>query len=869
MESNLHRVGRVCLALLLPLALPSVLAAQAPCPPEAGRRLESAWTAYRADSLEAARARFAEVTRACPAVADAWAGLGFAALRLGDVPGAEQAFRRALEADRRSADAWDGLAHALARSGRNVEAAAAAREALAVAPGYAASRELLSRLDPDWDRPPIVPKPRPDSLTVAVRVRGAAFEVPGPTGWAPLFLRGVNLGAALPGRFPAEFPTDSSLYRGWLDSMAAMGANVVRVYTVFPPAFYRALRARNLAHPGEPLRLVQGVWTELPPGEDFGDPAWLGEFRAEMRRAVDVIHGAVEIPSLPGHAGGRYDADVSPWVAAWILGREWEPFAVAGFDQGRPRADFRGRWFTGDSLPAMDRWLAEQCDYLVDYEVERHNAIRPVAYTNWPTLDPLVHPTESGAAEEAEWRRRAGRPLLTGRREYENDRIGLDANLVRPTDANPAGWFASYHAYPYYPDFLLHDPAYAAARSSFGPSSYFGYLRELVRHHAGLPVLVAEFGVPSSRGLAHWQPQGLTHGGLDEAAHAVAVSRLAAEVRESGAAGALVFAWLDEWFKHNWVTIDLEVPREHNARWLNVEDAEQQYGLLGLYAGDATGPRLGGDPDAWRALPILQRGDGPLRALRAGHDEAFVYLAVETDPAFDFSEHDLALALDVIRPDLGQRRMPGGLHSEVGFEFLLELRDTSRAALLALPEYNPYAGREALEDGDERGRFHRRPVRPIVRDDARWDSLLVIVNRARFGRDGTFFPARLHDRGRLRHGSQAESSLADWHWQRGAGLVTIRIPWALLNVTDPSTGRVAFEFTREGEFGTVVTEGIRAGLLLLDEHGARLDALPTPAAGRWRAEAFTPWRWPEWTEPRFHWRLKPAFASLRQLWSAP
>ena len=159
MESNLHRVGRVCLALLLLLPLPAFLAAQASCPPEAGRRLESAWTAYRADSLEAARARFAEVTRACPAVADAWAGLGFAALRLGDVPGAEQAFRRALEADRRSADAWDGLARALARSGRNAEAAAAAREALAVAPGYAASRELLSRLDPDWDRPPIVPKP--------------------------------------------------------------------------------------------------------------------------------------------------------------------------------------------------------------------------------------------------------------------------------------------------------------------------------------------------------------------------------------------------------------------------------------------------------------------------------------------------------------------------------------------------------------------------------------------------------------------------------------------------------------------------------------------------------------------------------------
>jgi hypothetical protein len=867
MGSNLHLAGRVCLALLF--LQPARLAAQAPCPPEAGRLLESAWSAYRADSLGAARARFAEVTRACPAVADAWAGLGFATLRLGDAPGAERAFRRALEADRRSADAWDGLAHALARSGRNAEAIAAAREALAVAPAYASSRALLSRLDPDWDRPPLVPALRPDSLLVAARVRGTGFEVPGVGGWEPFHLRGVNLGAALPGRFPAEFPTDSSLYRGWLDSMAVMGANVVRLYTSFPPAFYRALRARNLAHPARPLRLVQGIWTELPPGDDFEDPAWLGEFRAEMRRAVEAIHGAAEIPPAPGHAAGRYDADVSPWVVAWIIGREWEPFAVAAFDEGRARQDYRGRWLEGDSLPAMDRWLAEQCDYLLTHEVERFNAVRPVAYTNWPTLDPLAHPTESGAVEEAAWRRRAGRPLVTGRREYENDRIGLDANLVRPTAANPAGWFAAYHAYPYYPDFLLHDPAYAAARSSFGPSSYFGYLRELVRHHSGLPVVIAEFGVPSSRGLAHWQPQGFTHGGLDERAQAAATARLAAEIRESGAAGAIVFAWLDEWFKHNWVTIDLEVPRDHGPRWLNVEDAEQQYGLLGVYAGDGSGPRLGGDPAAWRALPLVQRGEGPLRALRLGHDEAHVFVAIEADSSLDLSRHDLAVALDVVRPDLGQRRLPGGLRSEVGFEFLLELGDTARAALRVLPEYNPFAGREALEDGDERGRFHRRPVRPVVRDDGRWDSLLVIVNRARYGRDGTLFPARLHDRGRMRYGTQVESSLADWHWDRSAGLVTVRIPWALLNVTDPSTRRVAFEFAREGEFGAVVTEGFHAGVLLLDEGGTRLDALPAAGGGRWRAGEFTAWRWPEWTEPRFHWRLKPAFESLRQLWSEP
>ena len=75
--------------------------------------------------------------------------------------------------------------------------------------------------------------------------------------------------------------------------------------------------------------------------------------------------------------------------------------------------------------------------------------------------------------------------------------------LVNATPSNPAGWFASYHAYPYYPDFMLYDPGYSIARSPEGRSNYFGYLTALKKHHRGVPLLIAEYGVPSSRGIAH------------------------------------------------------------------------------------------------------------------------------------------------------------------------------------------------------------------------------------------------------------------------------------------------------------------------------------------------------------------------------
>ena len=91
------------------------------------------------------------------------------------------------------------------------------------------------------------------------------------------------MGLALPGKFPAEFSTDSSLYARWFGQIGEMNANTLRIYTILPPAFYRALRAHNLARPAAPLYVIHGVWTELPPGDDFDDPEFNAEYQLRDR----------------------------------------------------------------------------------------------------------------------------------------------------------------------------------------------------------------------------------------------------------------------------------------------------------------------------------------------------------------------------------------------------------------------------------------------------------------------------------------------------------------------------------------------------------------------------------------------------------
>jgi hypothetical protein len=854
----------------------SELIAQAPCPRGAADTVMAGWTAYRTDSLDRAAARFAGVLHDCPQNRDAQIGLGFTLLRLGRIAAADSLFLVVLNATPMNADAWEGRARAALRKGDSAGMLAAGRRALALSPGNQELRTLLDRVAPDWDRAASGPRRRPPTLQVAARTRGRRFEVPAGGRWQPFYVRGVNLGAALPGRYPAEFPADSARYAGWLDTLAAMHANALRVYTIFPPGFYRALRAFNLRRPSHALWLIQGVWTELPSGDDLAEPSWQAEFRTEMRRVVDLVHGAATIPSRPGHASGRYDADVSAWTLAYIIGREWEPYAVQAFDRRRSaEGSYAGRFLAVEHAPAMDLWLAEQCDFMLAYEFDSYNALRPIAYTNWPTLDPLTHPTEPTTAEEALQRRHAGRPAEGKVLELENDAVGLDANLVRPTRSNPAGWFASYHAYPYYPDFILLDPGYARARSSEGPSNYFGYLQDLVAHHGGMPTLISEYGVPSSRGMAHYGPQGWNHGGHDERAMAAIDARLTREIKEAGAAGSVLFAWMDEWFKRNWMVIDFEIPLDRTRLWHNVMDAEQSYGILGQYGGDAGRPRLGGDPAPWRALRTIDErptdADRAPHTLRAGADESYLYLAVELIPGrFAWDSLGIQLAIDTYLPLIGQHLvLPVGVKSEIGFEFLVDLLTPDSATIRVTPDYNRHTGRPSAASGDDLGHFNRRPVVPVDREDGRFDSLFVVTNRARFGRDGTFFPARGSDRGRLSFGTEARSTLADWYVDETAGLLELRLPWDLLNVTDPSSRTLLYDRDSVGQFGTARAGDFHFGVLVWRKGDVPVvvQAVPALRDGGWRAADFAGWHWSGWSEPRSHAGLKPVYDSLKSLWS--
>ena len=126
------------------------------------------------------------------------------------------------------------------------------------------------------------------------------------------FLTGINLGATMPGTFPGQLDLlDGEQFARWLDIIGQIGARMVRIYTILPPAFYDELAAYNDAHPDAPLYLVQGVYLAdefaFVESGDLWDPAVRDTFLAELTDAHAAVTGRLERADLRGARHGTVD----------------------------------------------------------------------------------------------------------------------------------------------------------------------------------------------------------------------------------------------------------------------------------------------------------------------------------------------------------------------------------------------------------------------------------------------------------------------------------------------------------------------------------------------------------------------------------
>lgn len=395
--------------------------------------------------------------------------------------------------------------------------------------------------------------------TIAIVKGDKVYQVDDNSQLKEIFIKGVNIGLGKPNAFPGEVAITKVEYSRWFEKIKEMGADYIRVYTLQSPDFYDALYEFNMV--SDPLYLIQEAYMNedyINQYKDVYNEQISSDFKTEIENIIDAIHGNANIEKVTGHAYGNYTSDVSKYTVMLLLGIEFDGETIETTNRNNAnQTSFDGEYLYTKNATPFEIFLAMNGDYAIKYETDNYQKQTIIGFANWPTSDPLDHPNEP---------------------EDMNKMQGFDVEHILKKNNFVSGMVASYHVYPYYPDFLnFEDQSKFLTSPSTNP--YQDYLKRLNEHHS-IPVLIAEYGVPTSRGVTHIDStRGFNQGGMSEQEQGNAILAMTQDIKDAGMCGSIIFSWQDEWFKRTWNTMELTSASSRSV-WHDIQTSESTFGLL-------------------------------------------------------------------------------------------------------------------------------------------------------------------------------------------------------------------------------------------------------------------------------------------------
>ncbi len=604
------------------------------------------------------------------------------------------------------------------------------------------------------------------NISFFTKVSGEKILLNKGNGFNEFEIRGVNMDSGIPGHFATDYAIDKETYLRWFSYIQEMGANTIRVYRILNSDFYNAVYEYNKDNPS-PIYILHGVWVNdyiQNSHRDAYDKDFVDTFLSDSKNLVDIIHGKKKLSLGRGLGSGYYNKDISPWVIGYILGVEWEDVTVAYTNHKlREKNSYKGEYmYTSDNATSFEAMLAYVGDKTIEYETNKYKQQRLVAFSNWPTTDPFDYPKNISQSF------------------YKI--ANIDVENIKTTEKFFSGQFASYHIYPYYPDYLAYMEDGNKYLDDKGEvNTYYHYLKKINDYHT-IPVIISEYGVSTGRGMAQKERYGARfHGNLSEKQQGQAIISCYEDIMKAGSAGSIVFTWQDEWFKRSWNTMNY-VDLNNTPYWSDYQTSGQYFGLLAFDPGEEKSiAYVDGNIDEWKNdTPVINTKD---TKAYFKYDEKFMYFLIKKD-GFANGEK-IYIPIDTTQKTGSKLFNNTNVSFNRNADFVVVIDGKENSRVLVQERYNPLRAM-FLRETEGKDAY----INPPKKDSSIFLPInLILKTSTPLIENNTVSKAEVYETGLLTYGNANPkakdfNSLADFCFN--GDYIELKLPWQMLNFSNPS-----------------------------------------------------------------------------------
>ncbi|MGL4483607.1 MAG: hypothetical protein ACRCUS_01540, partial [Anaerovoracaceae bacterium] len=549
---------------------------------------------------------------------------------------------------------------------------------------------------------------------------------------------------------------------------------------------------------------------------------------------------------------------------------------------------YKGKYlYTVEGSKPFEAMLAEVGEYAIEYENDKYSVQVIIGFCNWPTSDPLSHRNEP---------------------EGKNNMQGFDVEKIKSTTSFLPGMVASYHVYPYYPEFLnfedqmryinkgeLTEAEYEELKNS---SPYRQYLVRLQQHHT-IPIVISEYGVPTSRGNTHDDlSRGFDQGGLSEKQQGEMLLEMEKDIIKAKMNGAIVFAWQDEWFKRTWNTMEMNTA-EGRARWHDKQTSEQNFGLIAF---EPVIPK-----DTKEPFEILKSKDLKSKETKifvSSNADGIMVKILKKD--LNISNDKFQIAFD-ITPNSGiVKDEINGKTYTAPVDFILDIDGKNKSRLYVDKYYDvfqhlmgPQFYAKDFADWEEKmsaAKDELNKAKPTDKaaaidqlrkvavpkylpekesknttEDDRWGKIFLRLRNTIYLPETketikpSYYETGILQYGEIRSEKIDFSNLNDF-CQYG-NVLAIKIPWGLLNISDPSQKKILSDFNNPEDFNPYINGGeipsekvknIKIGFSLINKNEKNTNQSKVK---------MNKYSWKNWETVEYKEREKASYYILQKAWN--